>query len=202
MPTKKEPTVFDPHFWGLSTRLKHKAPPPPPREEGPRRPFASGAYQDAPWGPFPPSPNQDKATPGNVLRIIDPAVELKFTGEWRTISRHDLPEDLSWGRLLVGVQSVSGEEATTIDTQPIVEVRIIQYTNGVGEIVLEAAAGQRQEVAPASSPGPVGFEWEVGEIPDGYEVQARARRGGYADAVQETADAETLLVVVTGRFHR
>lgn len=201
MPSKK-PTVFDKKIWGLATRPvavpPAAAPAPPP---GPRRPFESGAYQDQPWGPFPTSPS-DLAKSSPVLRITDPAVELKFGGVWRTICRHDLPEDLSWGRLVVGVSSVSGDQATRIDLLPLVEVRIIQMTSGIAEIIVEGAAAQRQEVAPWSSPGPLAHEWEVGEIPDGYEVQARARRGGEDDTPQEFPDAETLLITVTGRFHR
>lgn len=200
--SKKEPTIYDPHFWGLSTRPQAPpAPKTPTPPHGPGRPFSGAGYQQTPFGPFPPSPSSDHAR-SPVLRIVDPPHELKLSGEWRTICRHDLPDDLTWGRVVVGVAAVGGTYAATLDTQPMVEVRVIQLTGGIAEIVLEAAAGQRQERPPASSPGPVAMEWDTGEIPDAYEVQARARRGGYPDYLQETADEETLLVTVTGRFHR
>ena len=200
---KKPRTVFDAHPWGLSTRPG--PPPEPPAENGPRRPFAAGAYQGQPFGPYPASPNQTELGTSRVVRLIDPAAELRFSGEWRTVTRRDLPEDLSWGRVVVAISSVAGTDAGTLDELPYVEVRILQWTNGIAEIVLEAAAGQRADRRPSGSPGPVSFEWDVGEIPDAYEVQARARRGAGADnsGVSESGDdGEMLSVTVTGRFHR
>lgn len=203
MATNKPRTVFDHHPWGLATQPKAGPPPAPaPPPVGPR-PFQNPAYQDRPWGPFPPSPS-DLAGPNSpIWRFTDPVAQLKYGADWRLISRHDMREDLSWGRIVVGVATTSGISAARIDLQPLVEVRIYQLTGGLAELVLEGAAAQRQDQALATSPGPLSFTWEVGTLPDAFEVRARARRGGDADAPGEFPnDAESLLVTVSGRFHR
>lgn len=204
MAAKKERTVFDHHPWGLATQPK--GPPPtvvqPQPPIGPR-PFGGAAYQDRPWGPFPPSPSDLVGANSPVWRFTDPAAQLKWGADWRLISRHDMREDLSWGRILVGVATTSGASASRIDLQPLVEVRIYELTGGIPELLLEAAAAQRQDQASATSPGPLAFTWEVGALPDAFEVHARARRGGEADAPGEFPnDTESLLVTVSGRFHR
>lgn len=184
---KKELQLFEHRFWGLH-RPAEPAPasrPPPPAAKKP----SEGSLWHAGDGSGNESP----------IRFSDGPVEVKGNGDWRTVARRDLG-DLSWGRVLVSVQGAAGTLAISVETLSYVEVRILQYTNGIVEAVFEGAASQRADAGYSSSAGPVAYEWETGEIPDAYEVQARARRGGGADT--GTADNQALLVSVAGRFHR
>lgn len=207
MAAKKDPIVFDRRPWGLATQPRPVAPPaapPRPPETAIRRPFEGAAYQNRPFGPFPPSPSDLAGGDHSpVWRFTDPVAQLRYGGEWRVISRHDIREDFSWGRIAILIATVSGASAQRIDLQPMVEVRVYQLMGGVAELVMEQAAAQRQDQTPATSPGPLSFCWRAGELPDAYEVRARARRGGEADAPGEFPnDVESLQVSVSGRFHR
>jgi len=168
--------------------------------------MARGAYTGSIFGPFnqpkTSAENQkllDEAELAHVVRYNDGPTDVRGAADWKSIASRDL-DRFEWGRIVIGVQSVAGATIVTMDTIPHVELRIVTYTGGLAEIVFEGGAGQRQEAGSNNSPGPVSIQWDVGDMPDRFEVFARARRGG--DAETTGAADEILSVSVQSRFYR
>lgn len=127
-------------------------------------------------------------------------VDCRGLADWQTIFTKETV-GFAWGLVVIDSQAqASPTNQTTMDKSNHVEIRIVEFIGGSGFIVAIRAIGNHQDRIENASGGPMRHKFDLGDVPDRIEIQARARQGGSAETTQNTD--ETLQVNVATRFHR
>jgi hypothetical protein len=171
-------------------------------------PGAHGSVQN-PFGPF-----ADPRDVGEQKRVAKErastddfydsdylaAVDCRGMADWSTVFRKDTSA-YQWGLITIDCQAqASPTLQTTMDKSNFVEARILSYIGGAAFLVAIRAIGNHQDRIENASGGPMQHRFTVGEVPDRFEVQVRARQGGSAETTQNVD--ETLSVSIATRFRR